>query len=171
MDINRRVLLIAVFALVGIGSCVVAIPFVKSWSVTDRTRAAAVLVNVADLKPGQWKSIDGRGERIFVVRQPTGRMVVLGVPLRNGVVMMPDIHWWHPEYPCVDFSLSVFDGQVTSASRFQCRALTATQDWAKGYWIWDSEGRTVGRPGNFIDDIPSIPYEMHDGVMVIKRGR
>ncbi len=165
----RRVIGIGLLALTIGGLSVATIPFVQSWALNDRARAGAVWVPIADLKPGAWKVVDGRGERFFVIRQPSGKISVLGVPLRNGNVMMPDIHWWHPEYACPDFGLSAFNGQVTSASRFECRTIDEQEAWARHYWIWDSEGRTVGKPANFFADMPSIPFETRDGLIVIKR--
>jgi len=88
--------------------------------------------------------------------------------LRDGLVEMPDMHWWHPGYDCPDFGLSEFNGQVTDASRFECRVIDAQVAWAKPYRTWNSEGRTAGGANDFFDDIPTVSYELHDDILLIK---
>jgi ubiquinol-cytochrome c reductase iron-sulfur subunit len=72
LDNNRRRFLTAATVVVGaVGTVAVAIPFVKSWSPSERAKAAGapVKADISKLEPGQQIIVKWRGKPVWVVRR------------------------------------------------------------------------------------------------------
>lgn len=82
-DVNtgrRRFLVGAVTALGGIGGVFAAVPFVVSWSPSERARAigAPVEVNLDKIEPGARITVKWRGKPVYVVKRTDAALEALG---------------------------------------------------------------------------------------------
>ena len=64
---RRRVLTLAATGLGGLGAAFVAVPFLKSWSPSERAQAAGapVEVDISKLEPGQMLTVEWRGKPVW----------------------------------------------------------------------------------------------------------
>lgn len=71
LDSERRLWLTAASVTGGAGLLATAVPFVASMAPSERARAlgAPVEVDVAGIKPGELKTVDWRGQPVFVLRR------------------------------------------------------------------------------------------------------
>lgn len=71
-NVGRRRVLTAVTSAVGaVGAVGVAVPFVGSWSPSERAKAAGapVEVSIGKIEPGQMITVEWRGKPVYVVRR------------------------------------------------------------------------------------------------------
>lgn len=68
---RRRFLTTTTSVVGGIGAVAVAVPFLKSWSPSERAKAAgaAVEVDISKIEPGQMIRVEWRGKPVWVVRR------------------------------------------------------------------------------------------------------
>lgn len=78
-DPERRVWLLATAAAGGIAAVATAVPFVSSLAPSERARAAGgpVEVDVSELAPGDMKTVEWRGQPVWVVRRTPGMLAAL----------------------------------------------------------------------------------------------
>ena len=71
MDSDRRLWLTATTVAGGAGLVATAVPFVSSMAPSERARAlgAPVKVDLSGIKPGELKTVDWRGQPVFVLRR------------------------------------------------------------------------------------------------------
>lgn len=71
IDSSKRTWLIASSCAGAVGVGVAAIPFVATFQPSERAKAAgaAVEVDIADLKPGEKKTVEWRGKPVWIVRR------------------------------------------------------------------------------------------------------
>ena len=71
VDDRRRLWLTASAAMGGAGLAATAVPFVASFAPSERARAlgAAVEVDVQGIKPGELRTVEWRGQPVFVLRR------------------------------------------------------------------------------------------------------
>ena len=79
IDSSKRTWLIASGCTGAIGVGAVAVPFVSSFSPSERAKAAgaAVEVDIADLKPGEKKTVEWRGKPVWIVRRTPEQLASL----------------------------------------------------------------------------------------------
>jgi ubiquinol-cytochrome c reductase iron-sulfur subunit len=77
---ERRTLLIATGAVGAVGAACVAVPFATSLAPSERAKAAgaAVEVDIADLNPGEMKTVEWRGKPVWIVRRSDQMLASLG---------------------------------------------------------------------------------------------
>jgi len=70
-DDSRRRMVLLTAASAGAGVAMTAVPFVSSFSPSERARAAgaSVEVDIADLQPGQIKTVEWRGKPVWIMRR------------------------------------------------------------------------------------------------------
>jgi ubiquinol-cytochrome c reductase iron-sulfur subunit len=70
-DPERRTWLIAASAAGGVAAAGTAVPFVASFTPSERARAlgAAVEVDISDIPPGGMKTVEWRGKPVWIVRR------------------------------------------------------------------------------------------------------
>jgi ubiquinol-cytochrome c reductase iron-sulfur subunit len=80
VDNGRRTWLIASAAMGGVGATAVAVPFVTSFSPSERAKAAgaSVEVNIAALAPGEKVTTEWRGKPIWILRRTPEMLATLG---------------------------------------------------------------------------------------------
>ncbi len=78
-DIDRRTLLQATAAAGGIAVLATAVPFVASLAPSERARSlgAAVEVDIADLAPGETRTVEWRGKPVWIVRRTPAMLQAL----------------------------------------------------------------------------------------------
>jgi ubiquinol-cytochrome c reductase iron-sulfur subunit len=78
-DPERRVWLLATAAAGGMAAVTTAVPFVSSLAPSERARAAGgpVEVDVSDLAPGDMKTVEWRGQPVWVVRRTREMLAAL----------------------------------------------------------------------------------------------
>jgi hypothetical protein len=167
--VNRRAGNYVLVAVVATGIAFASVPFLRSFSANDRARSEAVTVATGDLSAGGFRVIDTSWERIYVIREPNEQILVLAVPLRDGVVSMPEFQWWRHLAPCRDFGPSTENGKITPGTRFTCRDADPDFSWAQRYWNWDSAGKALGSSDDRFDDIPRVPFEQFASYIIVKR--
>ncbi len=71
VNCERRRLLIATGAVSAVGVASVAVPFVASFSPSERAKAAgaAVEIDIAGMQPGELRTVEWRGKPVWVVRR------------------------------------------------------------------------------------------------------
>ncbi len=80
VDNGRRRFLTATTRVVGgIGAAAVAVPFIKSWTPSERAKAAGapVEVDVSKLEEGQLIRVEWRGKPVWIVRRPQALLETL----------------------------------------------------------------------------------------------
>lgn len=70
-DMERRNLIQATAAAGGVAALVMAVPFVSSLAPSERARSlgAAIEVDIADLAPGETRTVEWRGKPVWIVRR------------------------------------------------------------------------------------------------------
>ena len=78
-DPERRVWLLATAAAGGVAAVATAVPFVSTLAPSERARAAggAVEVDVSDLAPGDMKTVEWRGQPVWVLRRTPEMLAAL----------------------------------------------------------------------------------------------
>ena len=78
-DSDRRTWLLATAAAAGAGAVATAVPFVATLTPSERAKAlgASVEVDVADLRPGEMKTVEWRGKPVWVVRRTPEMLAAL----------------------------------------------------------------------------------------------
>ena len=90
VDSSKRTWIIASTCAGAVGAAAVAVPFVSTFQPSERAKAAgaAVEVDLADIKPGEKKTVEWRGKPVWVVRRTAEQLAVLtGL---NGELADPD---------------------------------------------------------------------------------
>ncbi len=79
LDPQRRTWLIATGAAGGAAALATAVPFVASFAPSERAKAlgAAVEVDIADLAPGEMKTVEWRGKPVWLVRRTAQMLAAL----------------------------------------------------------------------------------------------
>jgi len=79
VDKEKRTWLIASCAMGGAGAVAVAVPFVQTFTPSERAKAAgaAVEVDISNLKPGEKLTVEWRGKPVWVVRRTPEQVAAL----------------------------------------------------------------------------------------------
>jgi ubiquinol-cytochrome c reductase iron-sulfur subunit len=78
-DPERRLLLMATGAAGGVAAMATAVPFVSSFAPSERAKAAGgpVEVDISDIPPGGFKTVEWRGKPVWVVRRTPEMLAAL----------------------------------------------------------------------------------------------
>lgn len=90
VDSSKRTWIIASTCAGAVGAAAVAVPFASTFQPSERAKAAgaAVEVDLADIKPGEKKTVEWRGKPVWVVRRTAEQLAALtGL---NGELADPD---------------------------------------------------------------------------------
>jgi hypothetical protein len=157
VTMNRRALIMTVGGLFAFGVGAILIFLSQSLWPSERAKADAVKLEVALPRLATYQSVEGRFARLFVVRTSDDHLLAFRVPLKDGKVGMPDLHWWQPFYYCADFRLGGSDGALAAATDFQCHDSDMPEWWASR-WRWALNGKAIS-PDSGIDDMPQVKIE------------
>jgi ubiquinol-cytochrome c reductase iron-sulfur subunit len=89
IDSSKRTWLIASSCAGAVGVGAVAVPFVSTFQPSERAKAAgaAVEVDIADIKPGEKKTIEWRGKPVWIIRRTPEQLAAL--PTLDGQLADP----------------------------------------------------------------------------------
>jgi hypothetical protein len=105
--------------------------------------------------------------RVFIVRTRDDEVAVLGVPLKEDAVLMPDGTWSQPMRPCQDFGPDSANGRLIDQGHFSCHDADLT-DYQRSSWVWDYDGKYAG-PANYrFADMLSLKFERRGEEIVIR---
>lgn len=78
-DHTKRNWLIATCAVGGAGAAAVAVPFVSTFSPSEKAKAAgaAVEVDISDIKPGEKMTVEWRGKPVWIVKRTPEQVAAL----------------------------------------------------------------------------------------------
>ncbi|MFT4836697.1 MAG: ubiquinol-cytochrome c reductase iron-sulfur subunit [Psychromonas sp.] len=87
---RRKFLTLTTAVVGGVGAAAVAVPFVKSWSPSEKAKAAGapVAVDISKIEPGQLIRVAWRGKPVWVVSRT--QKVIDELPTHNGQLRDPD---------------------------------------------------------------------------------
>lgn len=79
LDVERRRMLLLTAGTAGVGLAITAVPFVSSFAPSERAKAsgASVVVDIADLQPGELKTVEWRGKPVWVMRRTPEMLALL----------------------------------------------------------------------------------------------
>ena len=118
-------------------------------------------INVSTLKPGEILTHDAGYEsrwdfRYIVYKNYDSEITVFGVPLRDGLVDMPDLKWWRWGPTCKDFGPSMSNGKVVPNSQFKCHD-SELNEWFAKENVWDINGNNLGTS---TEDMEKIKFKI-----------
>jgi hypothetical protein len=164
---ERRLLIYGIGGLGVLGLALAAKPFLASLNPSDRARALLLPVDVTSIRVGDVKVLDRDDKRIYVVHLATDEFVALWVPTKDGIVMLPDMKWWRPTWPCNDFGPDYVHDGAGSLLRFTCRDPEPAVG-PRELWAWNGEGRYIGPATSPVDDMPRIRFERTASQLLLK---
>ncbi|USD21709.1 hypothetical protein MJO52_00780 [Microbulbifer variabilis] len=120
-------------------------------------------IDIADLEPGEILTRDvnydagGKwGFRYIIYKNYESEITVFGVPLREGMVNMPDITWWRWGTECRNFGPTMKNGKVVPQSQFKCHDHELNTWFAKEN-VWDLEGNNLGK---YTEDMERVRFSI-----------
>jgi len=149
---KKSILLKLTAGIAFLGLIAAGVPFIKSMNPDAKAIAALPRIDISEIKPGQftikypnlpgWFGYYQKG--VFIYRKYDGSINFWRVPVKNGKVGMPDMHWWQPMYFCENFGPNVKNGKVEEAKPITCHD-DAFDSWKK-VWTWDINGKSAQDP-------------------------
>ena len=99
VDCGKRRLLVATAAVGGAGAVTAIVPFLSSMLPSERAKAAGapVEVDIADLAPGQMKTVEWRGKPVWIINRSQEMLDTL-TKLDNAVADPKSEEKQQPEY-------------------------------------------------------------------------
>ena len=170
---RRRVLLTLTCALAILGLTQLIVPFVASLSPSARADAALDRILVSDMKEGSSRIVPlakaaissaGWQPGLFVLRRADGTYRAWAVPLRNGHVGLPDIHWWRPMVECEQFGPTLRGGLIDASAPIKCHQGVISKGWAD-QWQWSVDGKSAGG----VDDLEPAHGVFEGGYFVVSK--
>jgi ubiquinol-cytochrome c reductase iron-sulfur subunit len=143
---RRRLLVGATTAMGAIGAGFVAVPFIKSWNPSAKTRAAGapIDVSISKLEPGQMLRAKWRGKAIYVLHRSEEQLKVLQALTKSGELRDPNSdvteqqpEYAHNEYRSIKPEIAVMFGICTHlgcAPTYMPEAGSLSPDWRGGYF-------------------------------------
>jgi hypothetical protein len=170
---RKRILKITVGLCMLVGLTGMAVPFFASMSPSEKVYAELPRINISDLKIGRYKIVkhpaaatwgrSGIGYSILVYRLQSSEIKAWSVPSKNGAVLMPDLHWWRPMYPCENFGISAAGSNSYNELSIQCND-SDTPEWWADKWKWSIDGKNYSRQ---VDDMEPLIGTEENGYFVI----
>jgi hypothetical protein len=169
---RKQILAILTFAVIATGVIISMTPFMGSLRPGARADAALPRYSLIGLSVGQMSILEGPslGEifnsyelKLLAYKSTEGKINVWKVPVKNGRVGMPDLHWWKPIYDCAQ--LKVLKGP--SESVITCTDENVPKGWAED-WRWDLSGVNLGK---MVDDLESAKGVVENGYFVFAKSR
>ncbi len=152
MNDSTATKLIAAASAVGVTALMVGI-FVFTTRSKDPRDEKLLSVEVGDLLPSHYLSLETEALHYFVIRPDVGEIYVVAAPVVEGGVPMPETYWWKPIVRCKSFGLDSTTTAISAESKFVCRDGGQPEPWARR-WQWDIRGKHVPDTDNTpVDDL------------------
>lgn len=156
MEINRKLLVIAVWVFMAFGVAFASIPFIQSMSINEKAKNNLPRFYVKDLNPTEFKfapsrNFDAENRTYLLYRNINSEVNVWMLPLYRGKVLMPDLKWWRYGSMCEDFGTEVDENKTI----FTCLDKDIGK-WEKREWRWDTNGTNLGELTEDMLRVPSV---------------
>ncbi|WNZ56553.1 hypothetical protein QT397_04085 [Microbulbifer sp. MKSA007] len=118
-------------------------------------------IDIADLEPGEILTRDvhyerARDIRYIIYKNYESEFIVFSVPLRDGMVDMPDLKWWRWGPECRNFGPTMKNGKVVPQSQFKCHDHELNTWFAKEN-VWDLDGNNLGK---YTEDMERVKFSI-----------
>lgn len=171
-NMNRRRFLIATtFTTFIVGVVLASIPFFGSLRPNARAEAALPRFNISGIGAGDLYVMEnpifggnynGYEFKLLFYKDSFGQIKVWVVPVKDGLVGMPDIHWWRPIHQCQKFEV------VTEGTEKVLACLDKDiSDWWSKQWKWTIKGENIE---GMVDDLESAKGVIEDKYFVYAKG-
>jgi ubiquinol-cytochrome c reductase iron-sulfur subunit len=102
VDQGKRTWLIATGCAGAVGGVATAVPFVSTFTPSERAKAAgaAVEVDIGDIKPGEKKTVEWRGKPVWIVRRTPEQVAAL----KDNVPQLADPDSKRTAYPTPEYA-------------------------------------------------------------------
>ncbi len=150
---SRRALTIATSLLIFAGLAALGFAMLQSLTPSDRAEWELQRFDTADIRPGTFRIAadqpisalaNGYQWSLLIVRLRDGSVKVWKVPVKDGKVGMPDLHWWRPTFDCEHFGPLITNGLIDESKPMQCHDKPLPSDWWAENWRWDLDGKHLG---------------------------
>jgi hypothetical protein len=102
---------------------------------------------------------------VMIIKDYDSVLHVYLLPLKNGLVQMPDIEWFHHFASCADFGPEIEGGQIVKGSLLECRALP--EGVSNQEWKWSIDGKNLGK---YTENMMVPNYTIDGNYVVIGSG-
>lgn len=164
---SRTALIRSFIALIAIGLVLAVTPFFISLTPSEKSIAALPRIKVPAIQAGQFAFVEDPQSTsqwpsaLLLFRQRNGELFVWVIPTKDGVVAMPDIHWWRGYIKCPSFAPDI-SKEVISCSD---PGLSA---WWKENYRWRLDGKNIN---GVVDDMQRINGEERSGEFIYRMRR
>ena len=127
-------------SLIGIGG--VAKIFLSSLEPSDRAYAEIPRFYLPALKPEEFvyikdpTALDNWPSDLLLVRRSDGSLKAWRIPTRNGIHLLPDLHWWREGAPCSRFEPNFQSGMIECIE-------SERGEWARKAYRWSLDGKNI----------------------------
>ena len=149
----KRKLLISALALLSmLGIAGVVQMFWSSLGPSEKAYADIPRFRVPGLKPDEFAyikdptALDNWPADLLLLRRHDGSLKVWRIPTRNGVHLLPDIHWWQVGNACPRFEPNIQSGVI------ECVGLDLGE-WGRKNYRWNLDGKNIA---GLVDDLWEI---------------
>ena len=158
----RKFLLYSSLALVCFALFVVSTPFFKSLLPNDASLNAQPHFDLSNLDVGKTIEYSTALNRIFITKMGASRdqLVVLSIPTRYSLFLLPEFDWSRPVLPCKSF---VQDYGFQCLDEYDNRLL-----WYH-FMKWDNSGKYIGENkwGVHIPDFSTPKYKIQGRYLIL----
>lgn len=146
---QRKHLSIVLSGLVVIGIIMAAIPFIRSMNPSARAEAALPYIDISALSGGSYvvEKIGGKHyfeDSYLLLRDYDHQLYVYLLPIHDGKVLLPDIHWFRFGGLCEKFSPEIENGKLKKGGIIKCHDKLDNNWWAHE-WRWSYDGKNLGK--------------------------
>lgn len=174
MRLNRRTLLAAVTALLGLsGLAVAAWPFVAALGPSATAGRTLPHLPIQGIAPGEYAYFDSgfgwgsRREYYLVIRPFDGSYNLVTLDMAHGRFIMPDVHWWGESGTCDQLSLAFPKGRLEPGGTIRCMDADKVE-WFGQHWQWSYTGKNFS---GYYADLYSPPFVVEDDDVVVGKWR
>ena len=149
----RKMLTLAVIALVIAGIAVSLLPFGSSLKPNDASLNRALHIDISDLKVGQTKEKKLGHRSLVIAKLQDDEFLVFAIPMSNGNYLLPEFKWSGPLVACQSF---------VQQRHFQCIDTFQDKPVWHSYMKWNHRGVYVGENkwGKIIPDLPRVKHKL-----------
>jgi len=170
--LNRKLLNSIVIGMVTVGLCIAALPFILSMNPNAKHEAALPRLDISTLKIGDVVILDipefglnwgGYTWAAMLFKRKNGEISAFTLPVKDGAVGLPDMYWYRPYWPCVNFGPTKVDGVIDEQQPIQCHdSRTEQNQWYQ--FQWDIEGKSKYK---YAEDMWPTEGEVENGYFVV----
>lgn len=164
-QIKRKVLRCALMAFICVGLLLAFFPFIFALNPNAKAEAARPRLDLDGIELGGFQFFERtseqyRGERILILKEMSGNLLVFTVPTHEGKVLLPDVHWYRFGALCKNFGPENQRGKIIPDGKIRCLDHAAEEDTERQ---WSYDGKNLG---GYTDDMLTTKYYVDDHFLV-----